>query len=97
MQFPNCAFTPLAWQHFVLRTPAGSIVNTGSISGKIGNAGQANYSAAKAGIVAFSKTTARELAPKGTCSNHSNSRINFLAPFHVTVTSVISLSYGNIK
>lgn len=40
-------------------------MNTGSISGKIGNAGQANYAAAKAGIIAFSKTTARELAPKG--------------------------------
>ena len=46
-------------------------MNTGSISGKIGNTGQANYSAAKAGIIAFSKTTARELAPKGLISRKS--------------------------
>ena len=44
---------------------SGSIVNTGSISGKLGNTGQANYSAAKAGVIAFSKTAARELATKG--------------------------------
>jgi len=43
----------------------GSIVNTGSISGKIGNMGQANYAASKAGIVAFTKVSARELASKG--------------------------------
>ena len=35
-------------------------MNTGSISGKIGNLGQANYSAAKAGIVSLTKSAARE-------------------------------------
>ena len=41
-------------------------MNTGSISAKVGNTGQSNYSAAKSGVIAFSKTAARELAPKGT-------------------------------
>jgi 3-oxoacyl-[acyl-carrier protein] reductase len=40
----------------------GAIVNISSISGKIGNFGQANYASAKAGIVALTKVTARELA-----------------------------------
>ena len=58
-------FTQTMARGMVKAKVGGSIINTGSISGKIGNAGQANYAAAKAGIVAFSKTTARELAPKG--------------------------------
>jgi len=58
-------FTQILARQMVKAKAHGSIVNTGSISGKIGNTGQANYSAAKAGIIAFSKTTARELGPKG--------------------------------
>lgn len=44
---------------------SGSIVNLSSIAAKVGNIGQANYSAAKAGIVAFTKVAAKELARKG--------------------------------
>jgi NAD(P)-dependent dehydrogenase (short-subunit alcohol dehydrogenase family) len=40
----------------------GSIVNIASIIGKIGNLGQANYSASKGGVISFSKTAAKELA-----------------------------------
>lgn len=43
----------------------GSIVNMSSISGKVGNFGQTNYSAAKAGIAAMSKAAAKEVAAKG--------------------------------
>ncbi|HEV7980348.1 3-oxoacyl-ACP reductase FabG [Amycolatopsis sp.] len=43
----------------------GSIVNISSLSGKSGNAGQTNYSAAKAGIVGLTKAAAKELAHKG--------------------------------
>jgi 3-oxoacyl-[acyl-carrier protein] reductase len=43
----------------------GSIVNMSSISGKVGMIGQANYSAAKAGIVGLTKATAKELAHRG--------------------------------
>jgi NAD(P)-dependent dehydrogenase (short-subunit alcohol dehydrogenase family) len=40
----------------------GSIINIASIIGKIGNLGQANYSASKGGVISFSKTAAKELA-----------------------------------
>ncbi|WP_161925599.1 3-oxoacyl-ACP reductase FabG [Gordonia crocea] len=43
----------------------GAIVNMSSISGKVGNFGQTNYSAAKAGIAAMSKAAAKEVASKG--------------------------------
>ena len=43
----------------------GSIVNISSLSGKAGNAGQTNYSAAKAGLVGLTKAAAKELGPSG--------------------------------
>ena len=42
--------------------PGGSIINIGSIVGKMGNMGQANYTASKSGVVGFTKTAAKELA-----------------------------------
>jgi 3-oxoacyl-[acyl-carrier protein] reductase len=51
----------------------GSIVNISSMSGKIGNAGQTNYSAAKAGIVGLTKAAAKELA-------HHGVRVNAVQP-----------------
>lgn len=47
----------------------GSIVNMSSLSGKVGNFGQANYSAAKAGLVALTKVTAKEYARYGVRAN----------------------------
>jgi 3-oxoacyl-[acyl-carrier protein] reductase len=44
---------------------SGSIINISSISGKVGNPGQTNYSAAKAGIIGLTKAAAKELASKG--------------------------------
>lgn len=52
---------------------AGSIVNISSLSGKSGNPGQTNYSAAKAGIVGLTKAAAKEVA-------HHNVRINAIQP-----------------
>lgn len=48
-----------------LRNREGSIINITSVSGMIGNAGQANYSASKAGLIGLTKSVAKELAPKG--------------------------------
>ena len=54
--------------HF-MRKKSGKIVNVSSVSGLFGNIGQANYAASKAGLIALTKTTARELAGRGVCCN----------------------------
>ncbi len=53
----------------MMRGRYGRIVNIGSVTGLMGNPGQANYAAAKAGLVGLTKTIAKELAPKGVTAN----------------------------
>lgn len=48
-----------------IRAREGAIVNITSVAGMIGNAGQCNYSASKAGLIGLTKSVAKELAPKG--------------------------------
>jgi 3-oxoacyl-[acyl-carrier protein] reductase len=57
----------------MVRQRSGRIINIASAAGAMGNAGQANYSAAKAGLIGFTKATARELA-------HWNILVNAVAP-----------------
>jgi len=52
-----------------LKQRSGRIINMSSVSGVMGNAGQANYSASKAGIIGLTKSVARELAPRGITVN----------------------------
>lgn len=52
-----------------LKQRSGKIINISSVSGVMGNAGQANYSAAKAGLIGLTKSLARELAGRGICVN----------------------------
>ncbi len=47
----------------------GKIINVSSVSGVMGNAGQANYSASKAGLIGLTKTVAKELAGRNVCCN----------------------------
>ncbi|MGY8761718.1 MAG: 3-oxoacyl-[acyl-carrier-protein] reductase [Nitrospinaceae bacterium] len=57
----------------MMKQRSGSIVNIASIVGVMGNPGQANYSASKAGLIGLTKTMARELAPR-------NITVNAIAP-----------------
>jgi 3-oxoacyl-[acyl-carrier protein] reductase len=54
---------------YMVRQKGGRIVNLASVSGLVGNPGQANYSASKAGVVGFTRTVARELARKNVTCN----------------------------
>ncbi len=53
----------------MLKQRSGRIINITSVTGQMGNPGQANYSAAKAGVIGFTKTVAKELASRGVTVN----------------------------
>ena len=53
----------------MLKQRSGRIINIASVAGQMGNPGQANYSAAKAGVIGFTKTVAKELANRGVTVN----------------------------
>ena len=61
----------------MMRGRYGRIVNISSVSGLVGNPGQANYSASKAGVIGFSRTIAREIASRGVT-------VNVVAPGFIT-------------
>ena len=54
---------------FMTKQRSGRIVNLSSVVGEIGNVGQTNYAAAKAGVIGFSKAAAKEFAPRGITVN----------------------------
>ena len=58
-----------ACERSMIKQRSGRIVNIGSVAGLVGNAGQANYAASKAGLLGLSKTIARELASRGITCN----------------------------
>jgi 3-oxoacyl-[acyl-carrier protein] reductase len=69
----------------MMKARAGSIVNIASVVGIGGNAGQANYSAAKAGVIGLTKTTAREFSSRGV-------RCNAVAPGFIVTEMTAKLS-----
>lgn len=54
---------------YMIKQKGGRIINMSSVSGVLGNAGQANYSASKAGVIGLSKAVAREVASRGITVN----------------------------
>ena len=69
----------------MMKQRSGAIVNIASISGIIGTAGQANYAASKAGVIALTKSTANELAARGV-------RANAIAPGFISSKMTDALS-----
>ena len=65
----GCFNTIKAVSRQMLKQRAGRIINITSVSGILGNAGQANYAASKAGVIGLTKTMARELASRGITVN----------------------------
>lgn len=69
----------------MMRQRGGSIINMSSVVGVHGNAGQANYAASKAGMIAMAKSVAQEMGPKGI-------RVNVLAPGFIETDMTSALS-----
>ena len=61
----------------MLKQRSGRVINIASVAGQMGNPGQANYSAAKAGVIGFTKTVAKELSSRGIT-------VNAVAPGFIT-------------
>lgn len=81
----GCFHTIRHLSRYFLKQRSGKIINIASVSGVLGNAGQANYAASKAGIIGLTKTVARELASRGIT-------VNAVAPgfVHTEMTEVLS-------
>ena len=71
--------------HSMMNQRYGRIINISSIVGEIGNAGQANYSASKAGVIGFTKSLAKEVASR-------NILVNAIAPGYVRTAMTEKLS-----
>lgn len=69
----------------LLKQRSGRIINIASVAGQMGNPGQANYSAAKAGVIGFTKTVAKELASRGIT-------VNAVAPGFIATDMTSNLS-----
>ena len=73
----------------MLKQRSGRIINIASVAGQMGNPGQANYSAAKAGVIGFTKTVAKELASRGIT-------VNAVAPGFITTDMTSDLKSDEI-
>jgi 3-oxoacyl-[acyl-carrier protein] reductase len=74
----------------MIKARHGRIINVGSVVGITGNPGQSNYAAAKAGLIGFSKSLAREIASR-------NITVNTIAPGFIETDMTRALSEAQIK
>jgi 3-oxoacyl-[acyl-carrier protein] reductase len=74
----------------MMKARYGRIINMSSVAGRIGNAGQANYASAKAGLIGLTKTTARELASR-------NITCNAIAPGFVDTEILATMPPGALE
>ncbi len=74
----------------MMKRRSGVVLNITSVVGLVGNAGQANYAASKAGLIGFTKSIAKELAPRGI-------RCNAIAPGFITTDMTAELPESAVE
>ena len=86
----GCMYVTRAFIKSFVKRRSGNIINISSVVGLMGNKGQANYAASKAGIIGFTKTVAREYGKR-------NIRCNAIAPGYIATEMTSALSEDMTK
>ena len=86
----GCMFMTRAFIRSFVKNRSGNIINISSVVGLMGNKGQANYAASKAGIIGFTKTVAKEYGKR-------NIRCNAIAPGYIETEMTAALSEDMTK